>query len=154
MKGVRWYRRCGPELSHRRATQFALAYFAFFPVDLWFFSQATQLPGDSQNLGQEIGLFLLPELINLASSAETTTGNNEEVFFDSIEGRRIQSLFCTSVRGTINRSRFCRSPCLQTFFFTRSGNLGYPASLRALLRSPYCTLRWMQWSRRAEVDPK
>src|SRR5712692_7677175 len=40
VKGVRWYRRCGPELSHRRATQLAVAYFAFFPVDLWFFSRS------------------------------------------------------------------------------------------------------------------
>src|SRR5260370_4429622 len=50
VKGVRWYRRCGPELSHRRATQFALAYFAFFPVDLWFFSRSLALGAPNPTL--------------------------------------------------------------------------------------------------------
>jgi hypothetical protein len=62
-------------------------------LDVRSSSQASQLPGDSQNLEQEIGLFSFPELIHLASSAETTTGNAEEVFFDSIGDERIQSLF-------------------------------------------------------------
>jgi hypothetical protein len=39
VKGVRWWRGYGPELSHRRATQFVIAYFLFFPLDLWFFSR-------------------------------------------------------------------------------------------------------------------
>src|SRR5436305_14748569 len=62
-------------------------------LDVRSSSQASQLLGGSQNLEHGIGLFRFPELVNLASSAETTTGNTEEAFFDSIGDSRIQSLF-------------------------------------------------------------
>jgi len=38
-KGVRLFRGRGPELSARVATWFVLAYFLFFPLDLWFLSR-------------------------------------------------------------------------------------------------------------------
>src|SRR5260370_34410706 len=37
VKGARWWRGYGPELSHRRATQLVIAYFLFFPCDFWRF---------------------------------------------------------------------------------------------------------------------
>src|SRR6266571_4080961 len=40
VKGARWWRGYGPELSHRRATQLVIAYFLFFPLDLWIFSRS------------------------------------------------------------------------------------------------------------------
>jgi protein-glutamine gamma-glutamyltransferase len=39
-KGFRLWRARGPEISTRLATWLVLAYFLFFPVDLWFFSRA------------------------------------------------------------------------------------------------------------------
>jgi protein-glutamine gamma-glutamyltransferase len=38
-KGIRLWRGRGPELSHRVATWLVLAYFLFFPLDLWIFSR-------------------------------------------------------------------------------------------------------------------
>ncbi|MGH9710358.1 MAG: hypothetical protein ACRD37_07415, partial [Candidatus Acidiferrales bacterium] len=38
-KGLRLARGLGPELTHRNATAFVLAYFVFFPIDLWVFSR-------------------------------------------------------------------------------------------------------------------
>ncbi len=40
IKGYRWWRGRGPELSHRAATWWVVAYFIFFPLDLWVFSRA------------------------------------------------------------------------------------------------------------------
>ena len=40
LKGWRWWRGHGPELSHRVATWLTILYFFFFPVDLIFFSRA------------------------------------------------------------------------------------------------------------------
>ena len=40
IKGIRWWRGHGPELSHRAATWLTIAYFVFFPFDLWFISRA------------------------------------------------------------------------------------------------------------------
>src|SRR3989449_6212616 len=40
VKGARWWRGYGPELSYRRATQLVIAYFLFFPLDLWIFSRS------------------------------------------------------------------------------------------------------------------
>ncbi len=39
-KGYRWWRGRGPELSHRAATWLVIAYFIFFPLDLWMVSRA------------------------------------------------------------------------------------------------------------------
>jgi hypothetical protein len=47
VKGYRWWRRRGPELSHRVATALTAAYFLFFPVDLWVVSR--MLSADAQN---------------------------------------------------------------------------------------------------------
>ena len=47
VKGYRWWRRRGPELSHRVATVLTAAYFLFFPVDLWVVSRT--LSADAQN---------------------------------------------------------------------------------------------------------
>jgi protein-glutamine gamma-glutamyltransferase len=38
-KGIRLWRGRGPELTHRVATWLVLAYFLFFPLDLWIFSR-------------------------------------------------------------------------------------------------------------------
>src|SRR3970040_570416 len=40
VKGWRWWRGHGPELSHRAANWLTILYFFFFPVDLVFFSRA------------------------------------------------------------------------------------------------------------------
>jgi protein-glutamine gamma-glutamyltransferase len=39
-KGMRLARNGGPEISHRTATALVLAYFLFFPFDLWIFSRS------------------------------------------------------------------------------------------------------------------
>ncbi|MCL5287656.1 MAG: DUF3488 and transglutaminase-like domain-containing protein [Acidobacteria bacterium] len=40
VKAVRWWRGDAVELSHRAATRLTIAYFLFFPIDLWLFSRA------------------------------------------------------------------------------------------------------------------
>ncbi len=40
LKAIRWWRGDPPELSHRAATFMTIAYFLFFPFDLWLFSRA------------------------------------------------------------------------------------------------------------------
>ncbi|MBI1738602.1 MAG: DUF3488 domain-containing protein, partial [Acidobacteria bacterium] len=40
LKAIRWWRGEAVELSHRAATWLTIAYFLFFPVDLWLFSRA------------------------------------------------------------------------------------------------------------------
>src|SRR4051812_44624289 len=39
LKGYRWWRGRPVELSHRAATWLVLAYFCFFPFDLWWVSR-------------------------------------------------------------------------------------------------------------------
>src|SRR5450631_1661123 len=39
VKGYRWWRGRGPEISNRVATWITLAYFLFFPFDLWMVSR-------------------------------------------------------------------------------------------------------------------
>ncbi len=46
-KGYRWWRGRGPELTHRTATFLVVAYFLWFPVDLWWVSR--MLASDAQN---------------------------------------------------------------------------------------------------------
>ncbi len=40
LKALRWWRGAAVELSHRAATRLTIAYFLFFPIDLWLFSRA------------------------------------------------------------------------------------------------------------------
>ncbi len=40
LKAIRWWRGDPVELSHRAATRLTIAYFLFFPIDLWLFSRA------------------------------------------------------------------------------------------------------------------
>jgi transglutaminase-like putative cysteine protease len=40
LKALRWWRGDPPELSHRAATRLTIAYFLFYPFDLWLFSRA------------------------------------------------------------------------------------------------------------------
>ena len=47
VKGYRWWRGRGPELSHRTATFLVVLYFLYFPVDLWWVSRT--LAADAQN---------------------------------------------------------------------------------------------------------
>src|ERR1035437_8836124 len=46
-KGYRWWRGRGPELSNRVATWITIAYFVFFPFDLWVVSR--MLGSDAQH---------------------------------------------------------------------------------------------------------
>ena len=48
-KGYRWWRGKGPEISNRVATWITIAYFIFFPLDLWIVSRI--LARDAQNPG-------------------------------------------------------------------------------------------------------
>src|SRR5258708_32278077 len=48
-KGYRWWRGKGPEISNRAASWLTVAYFIFFPVDLWVISRA--LARGAQNPG-------------------------------------------------------------------------------------------------------
>ncbi len=47
VKGYRWWRNRGPELSQRAATWLTVAYFVYFPFDLWWVSR--YLAVDAQN---------------------------------------------------------------------------------------------------------
>ncbi len=75
VKGARWWRGYGPELSHRRATQLVIAYFLFFPLDLWIFSRslATGAPNPAlyAALLAAIHLLLFAIGVRLYSAAST-----------------------------------------------------------------------------------
>src|SRR5712692_837115 len=75
VKGARWWRGYGPELSHRRATQLVIAYFLFFPLDLWIFSRslATGAPNPAlyAALLAAIHLLLFAIGVRLFSAAST-----------------------------------------------------------------------------------
>jgi hypothetical protein len=74
-KGYRLWRGKGPELSNRVATWITIAYFVFFPIDLWILSRA--LAGASQNprlyaaLLAAIHLMLFAIIIRLYSASTT-----------------------------------------------------------------------------------
>ena len=74
-KGYRWWRGRGPELSHRAATWLVVAYFLFFPVDLWWVSRA--ISADAQNPGlfaallAAIHLMLFAIIVRLFSARTT-----------------------------------------------------------------------------------
>jgi len=71
-KGIRILRGRGPELTHRSATALVLAYFLFFPIDLWIFSR--DLAASSSNpmlysaLLAAIHLLIFASLVRLYSS--------------------------------------------------------------------------------------
>ena len=71
-KGIRIVRRCGPELSTRVATWLVLAYFLFFPVDLWVLSRglAEGAPNPQLYAGllAAIHLLLFATLVRLYSA--------------------------------------------------------------------------------------
>src|SRR5580704_4234971 len=75
VKGYRWWRRRGPELSHRAASWMVAGYFAFFPLDLWWVSRI--LAGDAQNpvlysaLLASIHLLLFAMIVRLFSARTT-----------------------------------------------------------------------------------
>ncbi|MHB8677637.1 MAG: transglutaminase TgpA family protein [Candidatus Acidiferrales bacterium] len=71
-KGLRISRGLGPELTHRSATALVLAYFVFFPVDLWIFSRdlasGTPNPILYSALLAAIHLLIFASLVRLYSS--------------------------------------------------------------------------------------
>jgi protein-glutamine gamma-glutamyltransferase len=74
-KGYRWWRGYGPELSTRVATGITLAYFVFFPFDLWVISRmlaaGAQNPGLYAALMATIHLMLFAIIVRLYSGSTT-----------------------------------------------------------------------------------
>ena len=74
-KGYRWWRGKGPEISNRVATWITIAYFIFFPIDLWVVSRI--LARDAQNPGlyaallATIHLMLFAIIVRLYSASTT-----------------------------------------------------------------------------------
>lgn len=74
-KGYRWWREKGPEISNRVATWLTIAYFVFFPIDLWVISRI--LAKDAQNPGlygallATIHLMLFAIIVRLYSATTT-----------------------------------------------------------------------------------
>ena len=75
VKGYRWWRSRGPELSHRIATVLVAAYFLFFPVDLWVVSRglAANAPNPALYgaLLATIHLMLFAMIVRLYSATTT-----------------------------------------------------------------------------------
>ena len=71
-RGYRLWRGYGPELSSRLATWLVLAYFLFFPIDLWFFSRnlAEGAPNPALYAGllSAIHLLLFATIVRLYSA--------------------------------------------------------------------------------------
>jgi|HubBroStandDraft_6_1064221.scaffolds.fasta_scaffold00255_13 transglutaminase-like putative cysteine protease len=71
-KGFRIWRGCGPEISARTATWLVLAYFLFFPLDLWIFSRSLSAgapnPALYAALLAAIHLMLFAALVRLYSA--------------------------------------------------------------------------------------
>ena len=74
-KGYRWWRGKGPEISNRVATWITIAYFIFFPVDLWIVSRilarGAQNPGLYAALLATIHLMLFAIIVRLYSASTT-----------------------------------------------------------------------------------
>jgi protein-glutamine gamma-glutamyltransferase len=74
-KGYRWWHRKGPEISNRTATWLTVAYFVFFPFDLWIISR--MLAAGAQNptlygaLLATIHLMLFATIVRLYSASTT-----------------------------------------------------------------------------------
>ncbi len=75
IKGYRWWRGRGTELSHRAATWLVAAYFIFFPVDLWVVSRGLMTgapnPGLYAALLATIHLILFAMVVRLYSASTT-----------------------------------------------------------------------------------
>jgi hypothetical protein len=71
-KGYRWWHGKGPELSNRHATWLTVAYFVFFPFDLWIISRmlaaGAQNPGLYAALLATVHLMLFATIIRLFSA--------------------------------------------------------------------------------------
>jgi protein-glutamine gamma-glutamyltransferase len=74
-KGYRWWRGKGPEISNRVGGWITIAYFIFFPFDLWIISRAlaadTQNPGLFGALLATIHLMLFAIIVRLYSASKT-----------------------------------------------------------------------------------
>ena len=74
-KGYRWWHGKGPELSNRIATWLTVAYFVFFPFDLWIISRAlaagAQNPGLYAALLATVHLMLFATVVRLYSATTT-----------------------------------------------------------------------------------
>ncbi|MGD0907842.1 MAG: DUF3488 and transglutaminase-like domain-containing protein [Candidatus Acidiferrales bacterium] len=75
LKGYRWLRGKGPEISDRVATWLTVAYFIFFPFDMWIVSlvmaRGAQNPGLYSALLATIHLMLFAILVRLFSASTT-----------------------------------------------------------------------------------
>ena len=75
LKGYRWWRGKGPEISNRAASWLTVAYFIFFPVDLWVISRAlahgAQNPGLYGALLATVHLMLFAIIVRLYSASTT-----------------------------------------------------------------------------------
>ena len=67
VKGLRFWRGRGPELTSRQATWIVLAYFLFFPFDLWFISR--DLAASAPNPALYAGLLSAMHLLLFATIA-------------------------------------------------------------------------------------
>jgi hypothetical protein len=74
-KGYRWWHGKGPELSNRVATWLTVAYFVFFPFDLWIISRilaaGAQNPSLYAGLLATVHLMLFATVIRLYSATTT-----------------------------------------------------------------------------------
>jgi transglutaminase-like putative cysteine protease len=75
VKGYRWLHNYEPELSPRAATWLVILYFAFFPMDLWWFSRSfasdAQSPALFAALLATIHLMLFAMMVRLLSATTT-----------------------------------------------------------------------------------
>jgi len=74
-KGYRWWHGKGPEISNRTATWLTVAYFIFFPLDLWVISRmlaaGAQSPGLYAALLATVHLMLFATIVRLYSASTT-----------------------------------------------------------------------------------
>jgi len=74
-KGYRWWRGKGPEISNRAASWLTVAYFIFFPFDLWMVSRmlaaGAQNPGLYAALLATVHLMLFATIVRLYSATKT-----------------------------------------------------------------------------------
>jgi hypothetical protein len=74
-KGYRWWHDKGPEISNRVATWLTVAYFVFFPFDLWVISRmlaaGAQNPGLYAALLATVHLMLFATIVRLYSATTT-----------------------------------------------------------------------------------
>ncbi len=74
-KGYRWWHGKGPEITNRAATWLTVAYFIFFPLDLWVISRmlaaGAQNPGLYAALLATVHLMLFATVVRLYSASTT-----------------------------------------------------------------------------------